>query len=409
MHRLIVGTFRHPHLYSLEFDPQQEQNALRIVGTHEATGGHSWLHLNDSKDTLYCTGWTKPPSLAAYRLSHSESSVKLELLNQAYPKYLSGYVTANKHVLYSASGPQGDVFALNSDTGAFATAGEEDVEPLQSFSFLSEAERQAIERGENIGGIMDFGGLRHGGHSADLSPDGNRLYIADIGRNAIWTYLLDPTSTPRLLTLGSKTISKRPNDGPRHVWPYQLGGGANKVVYVVQEHSSYVDVFEHEVDEDGTVKPDLVWKQGVNILPPGADCTLYWADEVRTSPSGDVLFASTRGLEPTEKGYVIAVPLDPNTGYMIPHPTSSDGTTVEPTHRWQTPTSGGWANAISVCPVVGLRREVFLCLTDSEQGWVWMLRWKREEGFAVVGSVNLNDVGAEGERDIGASVAVWLD
>lgn len=164
MHRLIVGTFRHPHLYSLEFDPQQEQNALRIVGTHEATGGHSWLHLNDSKDTLYCTGWTKPPSLAAYRLSHSGSSVKLELLNQAYPKYLSGYVTANKLALYSASGPQGDVFALNPDTGAFATAGEEDVEPLQSFSFLSEAERQAIERGENIGGIMDFGGLRHGGH-----------------------------------------------------------------------------------------------------------------------------------------------------------------------------------------------------------------------------------------------------
>lgn len=176
------------------------------------------------------------------------------------------------------------------------------------------------------------------------------------------------------------------------------------------------------------MKPDLVWKQGVNILPPGADCTLYWADgrslilpasipkhllfvhvEVRTSPSGDVLFASTRGLEPTEKGYVIAVPLDPNTGYMIPHPTSSEGTTVEPTHRWQAPTSGGWANAISVCPVVGLRREVFLCLTDSEQGWVWILCWTREEGFAVVGSVNLNDVGAEGERDIGASVAVWLE
>jgi hypothetical protein len=165
MHHLIVGTFRHPHLYSLEFDPTQHEHALRVVGKHEATGGHSWLHLNESQDTLYCTGWTKPPSLAAYHLTHSGSSVKLEPLNQAYPKYLSGYVTANKHALYSASGPQGDVFALNPDTGAFATAEyKEHVEPLQSFSFLDEEERQAVERGENVGGIMDFGGLRHGGH-----------------------------------------------------------------------------------------------------------------------------------------------------------------------------------------------------------------------------------------------------
>lgn len=80
-------------------------------------------------------------------------------------------------------------------------------------------------------------------------------------------------------------------------------------------------------------------------------------------------------------------------------------------HRWQTPTSGGWANAISVCRRVGPRGEVWLCLTDSEEGWVWMLRWTPEDGFAIVGSVNLNDVDAagEGERDIGASVAVWLE
>jgi hypothetical protein len=188
----------------------------------------------------------------------------------------------------------------------------------------------------------------------------------------------------------------------------------------------YVDVFEHEVDADGTVKPELVWKQGVNILPPGTDATLYWADgtspsryspsyidpfaEVRTSPSGDTLFASTRGLEHTEKGYVIAVPIDTATGYMVPTHTSSPDE-VEPLHRWQTPTSGGWANAISVCPTVGPRGEVFICLTDSEEGWVWMLRWTREDGFEIVGTVNLNDANDEefGERDVGASVAVWLD
>jgi hypothetical protein len=40
----------------------------------------------------------------------------------------------------------------------------------------------------------------------------------------------------------------------------------------------YVDVYEHPLNPDGSISTDLVWKQGVNILPPDADCKLYWAD-----------------------------------------------------------------------------------------------------------------------------------
>ncbi|KAJ9117002.1 hypothetical protein QFC22_004660 [Naganishia vaughanmartiniae] len=143
--------------------------------------------------------------------------------------------------------------------------------------------------------------------------------------------------------------------------------------------------------------------------------------EVRTSPAGDVLFASTRGLEPSEKGYVIAIPLDPATslysGESNIHAASGSEEYL-PVHRWQTPTSGGWANAIAVCPEVGAKGEVWMTLTDSEEGWVWMLRWTLAEGFEVVGSVNLNDSGegdvrkakkAEGKDIIGASVTVWYD
>lgn len=56
---------------------------------------------------------------------------------------------------------------------------------------------------------------------------------------------------------------------------------------------------------------------------------------------------------------------------------------------------------------------MFLSLTDSEEGWVWVLSWTAEPepegGFRVVGRVNLNDGAGEGERDVGASVAVWVD
>ncbi|KAJ9101803.1 hypothetical protein QFC21_003142 [Naganishia friedmannii] len=213
-HHLVVGTFRHPYLYTLEFSAgAPSSNALKIVSRHSATGGHSWLHLDDAKTVLYCTGWTQPPSLAAYSIEKTGNPsppISLKLLNQAYPKYLSGYVTVDEKALYSASGPQGDVFALDPTTGGFASqqlSGERGGElktngPIQSFSFLSPAEQEAIERGENSGNIMDFGGLRHGGHvglaftvksythtrakpsswmqSADLSPDGKRLYVADM-------------------------------------------------------------------------------------------------------------------------------------------------------------------------------------------------------------------------------------
>lgn len=89
----------------------------------------------------------------------------------------------------------------------------------------------------------------------------------------------------------------------------------------------------------------------------------------------------------------------------------------KPIHRWQTPTSGGWANAISVCPTVGSKGEVWISLTDSEEGWVWMLQWTKVGGFAVVGSVNLNELKdqeekvqkKDGQEVVGASVTVWYD
>ena len=98
--------------------------------------------------------------------------------------------------------------------------------------------------------------LRHGSHSADLSPDGKALYVADIGRNAIFAFSVDPRDGT--LTLGEKHVSPRSHDGPRHVWPHPGG----KYVYSLQEHSSMVDVFEVV-----TPGPKLQHVQGVRIIP----------------------------------------------------------------------------------------------------------------------------------------------
>jgi carboxy-cis,cis-muconate cyclase len=172
-----------------------------------------------------------------------------------------------------------------------------------------------------------------------------------------------------------------------------------------------VDVFEITTNK-------LVWVQGVSILPKGSQdmlffffflcvvslpslltarlladisAKLFWADEVRISPSKEYMFASTRGLEPSTKGYVSAFRLEPSG--LLAEP-------LEPLDLWQTPTSGGWANAIEPAPFRGPKGEDLLALTDSEKGFVSVLSWDGKR-FDEVSRAELPD-GA------GAATVQWL-
>lgn len=160
-----------------------------------------------------------------------------------------------------------------------------------------------------------------------------------------------------------------------------------------------VDVFE-------LVGEKLEWRQGASIIPSDTTCGDFWADgefsrypsnvparnvapEVRTSSSAKTLFGSTRGLTPSTRGFVVAFALLPS-GLLA---------STTPSHRFETRTSGGWANAIAPCPYEGPNGQVWLTLTDSEIGFVQLLQWTENHGFNVVDEVVLGD-------DIGASVAV---
>ncbi|KAL2428764.1 Muconate cycloisomerase 1 [Exophiala dermatitidis] len=492
---LLVGTFNTPQLYTLRFTPptspstsdststststslasSQESilspststsnGSLEIIHRAAAIGSHSWLHLTPRKANgtrnLYATAWTEPPSVVAYAV---KSATEIELLGRAATQSRSGYVTANHVAVYSAGGATGEVFSINRDTGAFMPppkTGDKDhrpdgsgskslssssiePRPLQTLSFVDSSAQR------DDGSVMDFGGLRHGAHSADLSPSGRALYIADIGRNCIWTYSVSPVDGS--LTLGEKHISPRPNDGPRHVWPHPTGDH----VYCVQEHTSIVDVFSttgkansNSDNDDGV---HLTHRQAVRIIPPEEDEHDFWADEVRTSLSSSsqpqYLYASTRGLKPDKKGYVAVYKLAPDgtidenddEGTRTRTTTTTTTTTrtsSSPVSRsspvdtrsesnlsdrdtnvsageendlkasyngllcmYETPTSGGWANAIQPGPTVG--GVEYLVLTDSEEGWVFILGWDgAARKMREVARTKLDD-GA------GAATAVWL-
>ncbi|KIW11705.1 hypothetical protein PV08_11007 [Exophiala spinifera] len=471
----LVGTFNTPQLYTLRFTPASESpsssssGTLKIVQRSFAIGSHSWLHLTPPRPdgttrTLYATAWTEPPTVVAYAV---HSPTQISLLGTARTQSRSGYVCASDVAVYSAGGATGEVFVIDRETGGFlqsadtaaaTTHSTTPAPPLQTISFLDASSQR------DDGSVMDFGGLRHGAHSADLSPDQRALYVADIGRNCIWTFSLSPLDGRT--TLGEKHISPRPNDGPRHVWPHPSG----RYVYCLQEHTSMVDVFS--TSDDGVT---LKHEQGVRIIPAGEDEGEFWADEVRTSlshgSSPRYLYASTRGLENGKKGYVAVYKLteegridednnscseSTNNHHRVSSSSTTNGgtttaaaTTTTTSHTngnvndtangnsdahrntnvaastngasvnfhldanantkasndpyaglqcmYQTATSGGWANAIQPGPTVdGIE---YLALTDSEEGFVFVLSWDGSE-IREVARTKL-DEGA------GAATAVW--
>lgn len=367
----LVGTFYSSKLFTIRFEP--ESRNLEITNVSETIGGHSWLCLSDDHKYLYTTVWAEPPAVAAYAILPDHT---LEFLNSKPVRAMSGYVCASTTHLYSAGGPTGEVFALDPDGSIGDLA--------QNLDFRSKDGQNDGKTGEVAHG--DFGGLRHGAHSIDLSPDRKSLYIADIGHNCVWTYSVSPQGTVDPV---QKWIASRPNDGPRHCWPHPNG----KILYSVQEHSSMVDVLS--VDPDGT---SLHLLHGVKIIPKDKDPKNYWADEVRLSRpiSGTprYLYASTRGLERNTKGYVAVFPLDDQ----------GDINGEEALHIFETATSGGIANAVEPMPMREGDEMEYLVLTDSQEGWVFVLAFDGVE-IGLVGRVRL--VG-EGGKGLAAATAVWL-
>ncbi len=263
--------------------------------------------------------------MAAYRIHRDNAdAARFELLNTAETAARSGYVyvgfpeQGSHPVLYTCGGPTGEIVGIDAETGAFDLTGAKhrDIIPtaapadgvtgvgsagrVQEIDFVTGecslpgktlAQTQELKRKEAVASsnhdddaaassastkldssngknAMDFGGLRHGSHGIDLSPDGSVCFVPDIGRNCIWTMDVDPTNGA--LSLAEKSIAPRKNDGPRHTISHPDG----RYIYSLQEHSSMVDVFEVIKDTKGT---RLEWRQGVKIIPRSDDESLYWA------------------------------------------------------------------------------------------------------------------------------------
>lgn len=285
-----------------------------------------------------------------------------------------GVSPATSKFLFSAGGPTGEVHSIDPLSGAIK-------EKEQEIVFLKGGEKDLASADKTRKA------LRYGAHSVDIGLN-NLAYIADVGRNSILVYSYN--SNTGSLDFVNEVHSQGKNDGPRHVVPSFTG----KRVFMVTEHTSFVDVYQ--VESSSVKRGNLNHIQRVSILPSNHQTKNYRGDTVRLSPDGHYLFASTRGMTNSQKGFIKIWNVDQDNSHPLTEKLS-----------YETRNSGGKAHAIEFAPRYGKVDQAsdFAIFTDDQEGYISVLEWNGTD-LQDVATIKLPPLD-DGEAQ-GASQAVWL-
>jgi len=242
--------------------------------------------------------------------------------------------------------------------------------------------------------------LRYGSHAVEISPRGH-AFVPHLGSNKIYMYALE-RDTGFLVVL-SQNESPREGDGPRHVVVSPDG----KLLYSIAEHTNFVDIYSIN-------DMDVTHHASRSLLPARlrGEPHMFRGDTLRLSPPTEAspnpthLFATTRGATRGEtRGWLTAFQLG-NDGLFVSRDDDEDTGVV----RWETPTSGGRANAIELRPK-DKGDGLWIVLTDDDDHAsgpaVRVLDWSAENGISQAA-----EWPRHGEREVkveGASHAIWLD
>ncbi|GAA5899263.1 lactonase family protein [Sporobolomyces salmoneus] len=403
LHYLLSGTFNTVFLYLLAFSPYTQPPTLEIVRKYRAEGPHQFLALNEQRDRVYATTWAQPPTLSSWRVL-DQGRDGIEKINTvgisstgSYLAVLPSEVAASLELdssrLYQAGGPVAQTFSISPSTGAID-------EQLQEVIYLDGGAEELWDSKTDRTRVA----LRYGSHAIDVDPVLRRAYVPHVGRDSIFVYAFNADGTLDELAEVT-TFGDKGHEGPRHSVPSRDG----KKLYVVTEHTSYLDVYNVEAGA-----PYLTHSQRLSVIPSSLHNVRkqYRGDTLRISRDGKRLYVTTRGKTTAEKGFVSVWKIASD-GSIIDDTTAQEETEgYGAIYRFETRTSGGKANAVEIFPFqFEDESRDWIVLTDDEDGWVSVLEWKEEERELVeVASVQLGaQEGKEpDEAGTGASHAVWL-
>ena len=119
-------------------------------------------------------------------------------------------------------------------------------------------------------------------HSTGFSPDGNYLYVMDLGTDKIHAFKFNQENSTKLEAFGDGTYTATPGSGPRHFAFHPNG----KYGYCINELSGTVTSFAYK---KGILKPIA------NDFSYAEKRENYQGADIHVSPDGRFLYASNRG------------------------------------------------------------------------------------------------------------------
>ena len=262
-----IGTYTRPPsqgIYAWRFEAASGK--LTPLGLAAETSNPTFLAVHPNQRFLYAANEDKAGAISAFAIDPANG--RLKLLNQV-PSRGSGPC----HVAVDPGGKW--VFAANYNSGSVA------VFPVHEDGTLGEA-TGFVQHAGSSGNTPRQSGPH--AHSANVSPDGRWLLVADLGLDQILSYRVD--AVKGTLSPGDPPFTKiAPGSGPRHM----AFGRDGRFAYAISEMLSTVTVFRYN-----SARGSLQELQTAQVTPEGYTGQKSGA-EIAVDPSGKFLYASNRG------------------------------------------------------------------------------------------------------------------
>lgn len=267
---VYVGTYDRNDeggVHLVRFDPENEE--LVALGAVGASGNPSFLALHPSGRTLYAVGeWGEPDGDHVVAFAVDLASGKLTRLNRQ--------PSGGKGPCHLSVDPSGRwVLVANYSDGGVATL------RIRDDGSLAEDGARLTHEGHSVDPDRQTGPHAH---SINLSPDGRRALVADLGLDRIMVYGFDPTEGS-LVPNDPPWGSSEPGAGPRHLAFHPEGDR----VYVLNEMAATLTVYRYD-SSTGAMDAG----QTIDMLPAGYEGGRSGA-EVVVHPEGRFVYASNRG------------------------------------------------------------------------------------------------------------------
>jgi 6-phosphogluconolactonase len=262
-----IGTYTRPPsqgIYAWRFEAASGK--LTPLGLAAETSNPTFLAVDPKQRFLYAANEDKAGAISAFAIDPANG--RLKLLNQV-PSRGSGPC----HVAVDPGGKW--VFAANYGSGSVA------VFPVHEDGTLGEA-TGFVQHAGSSGNTPRQSGPH--AHSANVSPDGRWLLVADLGLDQILSYRVD--AVKGTLSPGDPPFTKiAPGSGPRHM----AFGRDGRFAYAISEMLSTVTVFRYN-----SARGSLQELQTAQVTPEGYTGPKSSA-EIAVDPGGKFLYGSNRG------------------------------------------------------------------------------------------------------------------